>query len=110
MSPIERTRLSGTDLRHLLQLRRRLRDEIVAIPRDLLREVLYALEQTRRWRYQPSPPPWAPAEMSRGELLRELKWRLDVAALPELVAAARVLDRIQQTRRRARSWARGRRR
>ncbi len=110
MAPVERIRPSGTDLRHLLQLRRRLRNEIVAIPRELLREVLYALEQTRRWRHQPSPPPWAPAQMSRGELLRELKWRLDVAALPELVAAARVLDRIQQTRRRAHPGAPGRRR
>jgi hypothetical protein len=109
MRPSDCTRLGGADLRTLLQLRRRLRDEIVAIPRDQLREVLYALEQTRRWRHAP-PPPWAPAEMSRGEILRELKWRLDVAALPELVAAARVLDRIQQARAAARLRSRRRRR
>ncbi|MCL6553587.1 MAG: hypothetical protein K6W08_10785 [Firmicutes bacterium] len=108
MLPPHRMPLGGADLRTLLQLRRRLRHEIVAIPRDQLREVLYALEQTRRWRH--APPPWAPAEMSRGEILRELKWRLDVAALPELVAAARVLDRIQQARAAARLRSRGRRR
>jgi hypothetical protein len=92
-------RLSGAELRRLLELRRRLRDEVVDVPRHLLREVLYAIEQTRRWRLGPPQPPWAPAQMSRGELLREIKWRLEVAALPELTAAARVLERIRQARR-----------
>ncbi|MDR7483435.1 MAG: hypothetical protein QN183_13340 [Armatimonadota bacterium] len=92
-------RLAGSRLRQLLELRRRLRDEAVDLPRDVLREVLYAIEQTRRLRLGPHRSPWAAAQMSRGELLREIKWRLDVAALPELTAAARVLDRIRQVRR-----------
>lgn len=109
MALADRDRLTGTRLRQLLQLRHRLRHEAADVPRDVLREILYAIEQTRRWRLGPDRAPWAPAQMSRAELLRELKWRLDVAALPELTAAARVLDRTRQARRAGPSRPRGRR-
>lgn len=36
--------------------------------------------------------------MTRDELVREIKWRLDAAALPEVDAAARVLERARHRR------------
>jgi hypothetical protein len=36
--------------------------------------------------------------MTRGELIREIKWRLDVAALTEVEAAARVFEQARRRR------------
>ncbi len=90
--------LSGADLRRLLLLRQRIRDEVVDLPRDLKREVLRALEQARQVRLHEVAGGAVGAgrtlpEMTAAELLRAIKWRTDSASLVELAAAARALDR-----------------
>lgn len=85
--------LSGTELRRLLVLRDRLRDVVVGVPRRLQTEVLRALEAARQIRVEGRTRPWTPPTMTRDELVREIKWRLDAAGLDEVVAAARVMDR-----------------
>jgi hypothetical protein len=85
--------ISGGDLRRLLVLRSRVRDRIVDAPRAVQREVLRSLEEARRLRLDGRVESWTPPALAPGELLREIKWRIDVASLPEADAAARVLDR-----------------
>jgi hypothetical protein len=88
--------LSGHDLRRLILLRRRIRDEIVGLPRDLQHEVLRALERARHQRLHGADPPRTPPQMTAAEILREIKWRIDAASLVELNAAARALDRVRR--------------
>ena len=85
--------LSGPELRRLLLLRRRIRDEIVRLPRALQREVLRALEEARQRRLHGRVASWTPPEMTAAELIREIKWRIDAASLAEATAGARALDR-----------------
>lgn len=96
--------LSGGELRRLLVLRTRVRDGIVGAPRAVQRDVLRALEEARRLRLEGRAESWIPPAMAPGELIREIKWRIDVASLHEAGAAARALDRA------ARDAARRRRR
>jgi hypothetical protein len=102
--------MSGSELRRLLALRRRLRDAVVGTPRAVQRDVLRALEGARAVRQEGRAGPWTPPEMTGDELLREIKWRLDAAALGEVDAAALVLDRASRrlAERRRRQPARGR--
>jgi len=89
-------RLSGGELRQLLEWRRRLRSEIVGLPRVWQRQVLDALEEARRHRLAgPSPQP-TPTEMSRAELVHLIKWRIDAAGLEESAAGIRALDRARR--------------
>jgi hypothetical protein len=88
--------LSGADMRRLLQLRRRLRDELVRLPRARQRDVLLALARARHARLHAAAAVPVPPEMTPAELRRELKWRIDAAGLAELEAGARVLDRAQR--------------
>jgi hypothetical protein len=88
--------LSGHDLRRLILLRRRIRDEIVGLPRDLQHEVLRALERARHQRLHGTDPPRTPPQMTAAEILREIKWRIDAASLTELNAAAWALDRVRR--------------
>jgi hypothetical protein len=84
-------------------LRSRLREAIVGVPRAVQREVLQAIETARESRQTGRSHAWTPPEMTRDELIREVKWRLDSAGLDEVEAAARVIDR---TARRGRGAAR----
>jgi hypothetical protein len=84
--------LTGSELRHLLVLRSRLRGTVVGLPRAGMREVLVALERAR---VSGETPP-AIAEMTAGELLRALKWRIDTAGPAELEAAAGALERARR--------------
>jgi hypothetical protein len=106
--------LPGSELRRLLVLRSRLRDEIVGLPRHIQREVLAALERGRRQRPHGQEKDWSPPAMTPGELIREIKWRVDAAPLADCVAAAMVLDRARhrtaRPRRREANRVRSRRR
>jgi hypothetical protein len=88
--------LSGSELRRLLVLRSRLREEIVGLPRGVQRDVLRALERARQLRLNGQTPPWFPPAMTSAELIREIKWRIDAAALPEMAAGAAVVDRARK--------------
>ena len=83
-------------MRQLLEWRRRLRDEIVALPRVGQREVLGAIEEARRSRLSGTQAARTPPEMSRAELIRRLKWRIDAAGLEESAAGVRALDRARR--------------
>jgi hypothetical protein len=85
--------LTGSELRRLLVLRDRARQEIVGAPRSVQREALQAMEAARRLRQEGQTADWRPPQMTGEEYVREIKWRLDVAALTEVEAATRVLDR-----------------
>ena len=95
-TPDSARRLSGGELRQLLEHRRRLRDEIVALPRVGQREVLGAIEESRRYRLSGTQAARTPPEMSRAELIRRLKWRIDAAGLEESAAGVRALDRAKR--------------
>jgi hypothetical protein len=68
----------------------------VGAPRTVQRDVLRALEEARRARQHGPARPWIPPAMAGDELVREIKWRLDAAALAEVDAAARVLERARR--------------
>lgn len=85
--------LSGGELRRLLALRSRVRDGVVGAPRAVQRDVLRAIEEARRMRLEGRLESWTPPAMAPDELIREIKWRIDVASPHEADAAARVLDR-----------------
>ena len=74
-------------------LRGRLREAIVGVPRAVQGEVLQAIEAARQVRQEERARVWTPPEMTRDEVIREIKWRLDTAGLDEVNAAARVIDR-----------------
>jgi hypothetical protein len=83
--------LSGSELRELLVLRARLRETAVGLPRAALHATLVAMEQARAGR-----PPRPIAAMTGGELLRELKWRLETASATELRAGAASVERARR--------------
>jgi len=87
--PARARRLSGRELRQLLELRQRIKIESLRLPAARQRQLLDLLERSRPW---VSPPPPLP-EMSRGELVRAIRWRLGTISLPTALAAARLLDR-----------------
>ncbi|MGH2403558.1 MAG: hypothetical protein ACRDGN_03755 [bacterium] len=88
--------ISGHNLRRLLVLRERLRDQVVGLPRDLQHEVLRALEAARHLRLHGSAAVRTPPQMTAAESLREIKWRVEAASLAELTAAASALDRVRR--------------
>lgn len=90
--------LPGSEVRRLLVLRSRLREAVVGLPRQVQREVLRALEEARLQREHGRTLPWSPPAMGTGELIREIKWRVDVAPLAELDAGARALERAMRRR------------
>ncbi len=85
--------ISGAELRRLLVLRGRLREEVVGLPRRAQRDVLCALEQARQLRLNGRVAAWAPPAMTAAELIREIKWRIDASSLEEVAAGVVVLDR-----------------
>jgi hypothetical protein len=95
-SPTGRQALSGSELHRLLALRSRLRAEIVGAPRRVQRDVLEMMEAARQARQDGRVRRWVAPEMTRDEVIREIKWRLDAAGLDEVDAAARVMARARR--------------
>ena len=89
------TRLSGSELRRLLQLREKVKVESLHLPRPLQHRLLELLEASRPWQVQPQAVP----EMSRGELIRAIRWRLGTIPLAGAVAAAEFVERHRIRRR-----------
>jgi hypothetical protein len=90
--------LSGRNLRRLLELRRRIRIEVLSLPISRQRRLLRDMEMTRRQRL---PGPRDPLrELAAGEVLREIKWMVGTLSLEEAEAAVRALDRLMRLPRR----------
>jgi len=88
-------RLSGSEVRRLLELRERIKVESFRLSPARQRRLLELLERSRPWKADPPPLP----EMSRGELVRAIRWRLGTISLPTAIEAARL---VQPRRRNAR--------
>lgn len=82
-------RLSGGELRRLLDLREMIKVESLHLPAPLQRRLLELLESSRHWTIAPPALP----EMSRGELVRAIRWRLGTTNLPTAAAAAEFIRR-----------------
>ncbi len=81
-------------MRRLLELRERIRNEVLALPLSQQRQLLRLMETARRERL---PGPRDPLrELAAGEVLREIKWLTGTLALEEAAAAARALDRFRR--------------
>ncbi|HEU4797971.1 MAG TPA: hypothetical protein VFT63_03530 [bacterium] len=87
-------RLSGSEIRRLLELRELIKVESFRLTTARQRRLLELLERSRPWKDGPPPLP----EMSRGELVRAIRWRLGTISLPTAVEAARL---VQPRRRKA---------
>lgn len=90
--------LSGRDLRRLLQLRDRIRTEVVTLPVRQQRELLAAIVEARRARLAGPRDPQR--ELAPGEIRREIKWLTGTLSLEEAEAAGRTLDRFRRLPRR----------
>lgn len=90
-------RLSGGELRRLLELREMIKVESLRLPGPLQRQLLELLESLRPWSIAPPALP----EMSRGELVRAIRWRLGTVNLTSAQAAA---EFIRRHRRKTRGW------
>jgi len=88
------TRLSGSELRRLLELRELIKVESFRLPTGRQRQVLELLERSRPWEGEPPALP----EMSRGELSRAINWRLGTVSLPTAVAASALLKQPRRKR------------
>ncbi len=77
-------RLSGAEIRRLIELRERVKVESLGLPLALQRELLTILERARPRVGEAPPLP----EMSRGELIRAIRWRLGTVPLSGAIAAA----------------------
>jgi hypothetical protein len=88
-TPAGPRRLSGSEIRRLRQLREYVTVASLTLPLPLQRRLLELLEQARPWTVPARPVP----EMSRGELIRAIRWRLETIPLAGAVAAAAFVDR-----------------
>ena len=88
-------RPSGSEIRRLIELREMIKVESLRLPTTLQRELLGLLERARPWKTPPSPLP----EMSRGELVRAIRWRLGTIPLLGAMEAARFIERTRRRRR-----------
>lgn len=95
--PARPPRLSGSELRRLLELRERIKVESFRLPASRQRRLLDLLERSRPWRTPQPPLP----EMSRAELSRAIVWRLGTVSLPVASAAAALLKQPARGRQRA---------
>ncbi|MDR7401931.1 MAG: hypothetical protein QN173_11105 [Armatimonadota bacterium] len=106
--PRDDGRLSGSEIRRLRELRERVTVAALTLPVPLQRRLLELLEQARPWTVPARPVP----EMTRGELVRAIRWRLGTIPLPGAAAAAAFVDRHRRLasagRRRARAGREGR--
>lgn len=89
-------RLSGSEIRRLLELREMIKIESFRLPSARQRQLLEVLERARPWAGAAAPLP----EMSRGEVVRAIRWRLGTASLPAAEAAADLVRRARRRRRR----------
>lgn len=89
-------RLSGSEVRRLRELREQVKIASLDLPMPLQRRLLDLLEQSRPWKIPPRPVP----EMTRGEVIRAIRWRLGTVPLDGVVAAARFVSRHRARRRR----------
>jgi hypothetical protein len=80
-------RLSGSEIRRLLELRELIKVESFRLSTARQRKLLELLERSRPWKDDPQPLP----EMSRGELVRAIRWRLGTISLPTAIEAARMV-------------------
>jgi len=92
-----RPRLTGTETRRLLELREFIKIESLQLPRALQQELLSVLEGARP---RDEAAPVLP-EMSRGELIRAIRWRVGTLPLAGAVAGAEFVT--NHRRRRGRS-------
>src|SRR3989454_5325306 len=88
-------RLSGSDVRKLRELREQVKIASLQLPMPLQRKLLELMEQARPWSVSPQPVP----EMTRGEVIRAIRWRVGTPPLNGVRAAATVVG---QHRRRGR--------
>src|SRR5256712_12091709 len=79
-------RLSGSDVRKLRELREQVKIASLQLPMPLQRKLLELMEQARPWSVSPQPVP----EMTRGEVIRAIRWRLGTPPLNSLLAAAKL--------------------
>ena len=91
-------RLSGSDVRKLRELREQVKIASLQLPMPLQRKLLELMEQARPWSVSPQPVP----EMTRGEVIRAIRWRLGTLPLNGVLAAAKF---VAQHRRRGRPTA-----
>lgn len=84
----------GSDLRRLLELRRRIRNEVLDLPISRQRQLLREMVAARR-DLVPGPRD-AARELATGEVLREIKWLLNTLSLREAEIAVRALDRLRR--------------
>jgi len=90
--------LSGSEVRRLLQLREKIKVESLILAQPQQHRLLELLEGSRPWQVSPQAVP----EMSRGELIRAIRWRLGTIPLAGAEAAAEFVER-HRARRRERS-------
>lgn len=88
-------RLSGSEVRRLRELREQVKVASLDLPMPLQRRLLDLLEQARPWKIPPRPVP----EMTRGEVIRAIRWRLGTVPLHGVVAAAQFVARHRARRR-----------
>src|SRR2546430_17130668 len=79
-------RLSGSEIRRLREVREQAKIASLALPMPLQRKLLELMEQARPWTGTPQPVP----EMTRGEEIRAIRWRLGTLPPHGLRAAATV--------------------
>lgn len=91
-------KLSGSDVRKLRELREHVKIASLQLPMPLQRQLLELMEQARPWTVSPQPVP----EMTRGEVIRAIRWRLGTLPLDGVLAAARF---VAEHRRRGRPAA-----
>lgn len=85
-------RLTGSEVRQLIELREMIKLESVRLPAARQRDLLALLEAARPWK---TDPPRLP-EMSRGELVRAIRWRVGTIPLPGARDAARFIARARR--------------
>src|SRR2546427_11585554 len=91
-------RLSGSDVRKLRELREQVKIASLQLPMPLQRKLLELMEQARPWSVSPQPVP----EMTRGEVIRAIRWRLGTLPLNVVLSAAKFVG---EHRRRGRPTA-----
>lgn len=88
-------RPSGSEIRRLVELREMVKIESLRLPTARQRELLGILERARPWKTAPAPLP----EMSRGELVRAIRWRLGTIPLRGVMEASRFIERARRRKR-----------
>lgn len=75
--------LSGSEIRRLRELREQVKIASLGLPMALQRKLLELLEQSRPWVVPLQPVP----EMTRGEVIRAIRWRLGTLPLAGVLTA-----------------------